>query len=131
MRLSLSGASIQSTSRYSPGPLTCRDHFATPSCGWSAATVPSANPAKTEPCATRGRALPRMVKPPGGSRWNFHTLLPSLASTAVIDSSLDMTKRRPSEMVGVVVSSSCTSSCQRTAPVNRLSAVSLPSAAAR
>ena len=63
-----------------------------------------------------------MVKPPGASRWNFHSVLPSLMSMAVIDCSLDMTKARPSATVGGVVSSSWTSFFQRTAPVKRLSA---------
>ena len=46
-----------------------------------------------------------------------------------IDSSLDITYSRPSDSVGVVVSSSCTSADQRTSPVIRLSAVKWPSAA--
>src|SRR5258706_10007224 len=80
------------------------------------------------PCETRGRELPRMVKPAGGSRWNFHKLLPVSASSAVTDSSLDITYKRRPDKVGVVVSSSCRSLDQRTSPVIRLRAVSLPSA---
>ena len=103
-------------------PLTWRVHLATPSCGWSAATVPSANPRYTRPWATCGRASPRMVKPPGGSRWNFHRLLPSFTSSAVADCSLDITNTLPSDTTGAVVSSSCRSVFHRKVPVKRLSA---------
>ncbi len=63
-----------------------------------------------------------MVKPPGGSRWNFHRLFPSFASSAVTDCSLDMTNTRPSETSGAVVNSSRRSVFQRTAPEKRLRA---------